>query len=141
VSPSEAPNIGVVRRYFDGCNSSDIDDLMGTLAPDVSHYFLPSTFPPIKGAVHLAKYWRKYKRALDPTWAIDCIVAQEDEVVSEWSCIWHAPGIRKRSMARGSEWCVMRDARILEARAYFIASPDTSIEVASFPYAERGYLL
>ena len=44
-------------------------------------------------------------------------------------------------MARGSEWYVMRDARILEVRAYFIASPDTNIELATFPYAERGYLL
>jgi ketosteroid isomerase-like protein len=141
MSPSEARNIEVVRRYFDGCNSGDIDDLMSTLAPDVSHYFLPSTFPPIKGALHLAKYWRKYKLALDPTWAIDRIIAQRDEVVSEWSCIWHVPDTRMRLMARGSEWYVMRDARILEVRAYFIASPDTSIELATFPYAERGYLL
>jgi hypothetical protein len=35
----------------------------------------------------------------------------------------------------------MRDARILEVRAYFIASPESSIELAAFPYAKRGYLL
>jgi ketosteroid isomerase-like protein len=137
----EARNIEVVRKYFDGCNSGDIDDLMSTLAPDVSHYFLPSTFPPIKGAEHLAKYWRKYKQALNPVWAIDHIIAQGDEVVSEWSCIWTAPGGQKRLITRGSEWYIMRDARILEVRAYFIASPESSIELAAFPYAKRGYLL
>jgi hypothetical protein len=44
-------------------------------------------------------------------------------------------------MARGSEWYIMRDGRIREVRAYFIASPESSIELATFPYAERGYLL
>jgi ketosteroid isomerase-like protein len=140
MSPSEARNIEVVGKYFDGCNSGDIDDLMSTLAPDVTHYFLPSSFPPIKGADHLAKYWRKYKQALNPVWAIDRIMAQGDEVVSEWSCIWTAPKTGKRLMARGSEWYVMRDAKILEVRAYFIASTDSSTELATFPYVERGYL-
>lgn len=141
MSPSEARNIEAVRKYVDGCNSGDVDDLMSTLAPDVSHYFLPSTFPPIKGAEHLAKYWRKYKQVLNPIWAIDHIIAQGDEVVSEWSCIWTAPGNRNRLMARGSEWYIMRDVRILGVRAYSIASPESSIELAGFPYAERGYLL
>jgi hypothetical protein len=43
-----------------------------------------------------------------------------------------------------SKWCgsiSVRNARILEVRAYFIASPESSIELAAFPYAERGYLL
>ena len=42
---------------------------------------------------------------------------------------------------QGPERYIMRDARILEVRAYFIASPESSIELAAFPYAERGYLL
>jgi len=61
MSPSETENVDVVLRYFDGCNSGDVDDLMSTLADDVTHYFLPSTFRPISGAEHLANYWRKYK--------------------------------------------------------------------------------
>ena len=140
MDPSEARNIQVVKKYFDGCNSGDIDDLMSTLAPDVCHYFLPATFTTIKGAQHLAKFWRKYKRALNPIWSIDNIIAAGDEVVSEWSCIVTTPDTHKQLMNRGSEWYVMRDARILEVRAYFIASQESSIELADFPYAERGYL-
>jgi hypothetical protein len=33
---SEARNIEVVWKYYDGCNSGDIDQLMSTLAP-VTH--------------------------------------------------------------------------------------------------------
>jgi hypothetical protein len=35
----------------------------------------------------------------------------------------------------------MRDARILEVRAYFISSDDSNVEFATFPYKERGYLI
>ena len=63
----------MVRRYFDGCNSGDLDVLLGTLTQDVVHYFLDPKFPPIRGAEHLAKYWRKYKTVLDPIWSIDRI--------------------------------------------------------------------
>jgi hypothetical protein len=84
MSDSEARNMQAVLRYFDGCNSGDIGELMSTLDPDVRHYFLPPTFPPIKG--------------------------------------------------------VMRDAKIREVRAYFIADIESNVELASFPYIERGYL-
>lgn len=140
MTEAEAANISTVRKYFDGCNSGDLDVLLGTLAHDVIHYFLPPTFPAIRGAEHLAKYWRKYKTALDPVWSIDRIVAQGNEVVSEWSCIWTSRQTQRRLMARGSEWYLMRDARIAEVRAYFIADDDNDTELIGFPYAERGYL-
>lgn len=62
----EASNIAVVLRYFDGCNSGDLDELLSTLAPDVVHYFLPKGFLTIQGAMHLAKFWQKYKRLPQP---------------------------------------------------------------------------
>jgi hypothetical protein len=43
-------------------------------------------------------------------------------------------------MARGTEWYVMREARIAEVRAYFIADSSADSELAAFPYAQRGYL-
>jgi hypothetical protein len=95
MNATEATNIEVVRRYFDGCNSGDLELLVSTLAPDVAHYFLPPRFPPITGAEHLAKYWRKYKTVLNPIWSIDHIIAEGDEVVSEWSCIWTPRGTQK----------------------------------------------
>ena len=71
MQPTEARNISVVLKYFDGCNSGEINDLLSTLDPDVIHYFLPQQFKPIRGAEHLAKYWRKFKVLLKPTWKID----------------------------------------------------------------------
>ena len=61
--------------------------------------------------------------------------------MSEWSCIWSPPGSQERLMNRGTEWDIMRDARIAEVRAYFIADPTSSSELATFPYAEQGYLM
>ncbi len=58
---SDATNVEVVLRYFDGCTSGDIDVLMSTLAPDVVHYFLPVIHEPIRGAEHLSRYWRKFQ--------------------------------------------------------------------------------
>ena len=59
--------------------------------------------------------------------------------MSEWSVIFTPPGTDKRLINRGTEWYVMRDARILEVRAYIIVSAEESVELATFPYAERGY--
>jgi ketosteroid isomerase-like protein len=137
---TEAKNIDVVRTYFAGCQTGDLDALLSTLAPDVVHYFLPSRFPPIKGAETLAKYWCRYKLGLNPVWSLDHIVARDDEVVSEWSCIWTSRKTKRRLMLRGSEWYVMRNGKIAEIRAYFMSSDDADCELAGFPYAERGYL-
>jgi SnoaL-like domain len=83
----EATNIAVVRKYVDGCSTGHLEDLPSTFAPDVCHYFLPPSFPPITAAEHLARYWRKYRHALDPLWSIDRIIAIGDEFVNEWSCV------------------------------------------------------
>jgi SnoaL-like domain len=64
---------------------------MSTLDPDVVHYFLPLSFPPIRGADALARYWIKYKQALDPLWRIDHLLAHGDEVVIKWSCQFTPP--------------------------------------------------
>jgi ketosteroid isomerase-like protein len=137
---NEARNIEIVRTYFDACNSGELADLLATLTPDVIHYFLPARFPPIRGADHLARYWRKYKLVLDPVWSVDHAIAQGDEVVSEWSCIWTPRGTQTRLMLRGSEWYVMRDGKISEIRAYFMHDDHGSTELIGFPYGDRGYL-
>jgi ketosteroid isomerase-like protein len=141
VNAVETTNVAVVRRYFEACNTGEVADLMATMTPDVVHYFLPATFPPIQGAEHLARFWRKYQQTLNPEWKVERIIASGDEVVNEWSCAWSPPGSSRRFMNRGTEWYVMRDGRIAEVRAYFIASPDSSVQLDTFPYAQRGYLL
>ena len=140
MQPTEARNISVVLKYFDGCNSGEINDLLSTLDPDVIHYFLPQQFKPIRGAEHLAKYWRKFKVLLNPTWKIDHIIAQDNEAVSEWSCLWTPEGTSVRRMMRGSEWYVMRDDKIAEVRAYFGYSDKSDTQLTGFPYGSRGYL-
>lgn len=140
MSSLETRNISVVLKYFDGCNSGDLDDLLSTLDPEVIHYFLPEQFKPIQGAQHLAKYWRKFKMLLNPTWKIDHIIAQGDDVVSEWSCFWTPEGTDLRLMMRGTEWYVMREGRIAEVRAYFGYNDNFTTELTGFPYDDRGYL-
>ena len=136
----EDKNIDTVLRYFAGCNSGNVDVLLATLASDVVHYFLPADFKTIRGADHLANYWRKYKEVLDPTWRIDEIIGSGDRVVSEWSCLWTPPRTGQPVMTRGTEWYVLRDGLIAEVRAYFAVGADDDSELADFPYAERGYL-
>jgi len=139
MTPAEAKHIEVVRRYFDGCNSGDLEVLLSTLAPDVVHYFLPSSRHSVRGAETLAKYFQKSQNVLNQVWSIDHIIAQGDEVVSEFSSIWTPRKTQKRIITRGSEWYVMRGARIAEVRAYFISDDSGNTELTGFPYAERGY--
>lgn len=140
MSSVEEHNISVVLKYFDGCNTGDLEDLLSTLDPEVIHYFLPEQFKPIQGAQHLAKYWRKFKIRLNPIWKIDHIIAQDNEVVSEWSCQWTPEGTDLRLMMRGSEWYLMREDRIAEVRAYFGYCAQSNTELTDFPYGARGYL-
>lgn len=101
---------------------------------------LPPSFPPIRGAEHLAKYWRKFKNLLDLVWRLDHIMGRGDEVVSEWSCLWTPQGTTLRVMMRGTEWYVMREGRIAEVRAYFLYNDSAHTQLTGFPYAGRDYL-
>ena len=140
MTPHESNNVSVVLKYFDACNSGDVDALLSTLDPDVVHYFLPARFPPIRGAEHLAKHWRKFKHLLNPVWRIDRIMGQGDEVVSEWSCLWTPQSTSRRLMMRGTEWYVVRGGRIAEVRAYFLHDDEADAELTGFPYSDRDYL-
>ena len=140
MTPHESSNVSVVLKYFDGCNSGDLEVLLSTLETDVVHYFLPSRFPPIRGAEHLAKYWKKFQSLLDPVWRIDHIMGRDDEVVSEWSCLWTPQGTSRRVMMRGTEWYVMRERRITEVRAYFLYDDAADAQLTGFPYEQRDYL-
>jgi ketosteroid isomerase-like protein len=136
----ESPNADTVRRYFCGCQSGVHEDLVATLAPDVVHYFLAPAFSPIRGADALAKYWIEYKARFAPRWHVDHLIAHGDEVVVEWSCRFTSIRTGERLTTRGTDWYVMRAGRIAEVRAYFIANGSATTELATFPYAERGYL-
>ena len=134
------PHVQVVLRYFDGCNTGDVEELKLTLEDDVVHYFLPEVHPPIRGAEHLAQYWRKFNQIYHPTWKIDHTIASGDEVASEWSCAYTLPLSGNRMMFRGTEWYVMRNQRIAEVRAYYQYDDSRDCQLNGFPYADRGYL-
>jgi ketosteroid isomerase-like protein len=133
-------NVKLVLKYFDACNTGDVDELKSTLADDVVHYFLPQVHPPIRGSEHLAKYWRKFKQVYRPTWKIDHTIANGNEVVSEWSCAYTLPSNGERMMFRGTEWYVIRADRIAEVRAYYQYDESKDCQLSGFPYSERRYL-
>jgi ketosteroid isomerase-like protein len=139
MTQSEAHNIEVIRKFVDACNAGNVEVMLSTFTSDVSHYFLPSIFPPIKGADLLARFWVKHKQALNPVWSIDHIIARDDEVVQEYSSTWTPPGSQRRLINRGTEWFKMRDGRIAEVRSYFMIDPNSNVELSAFPYSERGY--
>lgn len=60
-------------------------------------------------------------------------------MVSEWSAVSTAPGTGKRLINRGTEWYVLRDSLIPEVQAHFIPAAGANVELATFPYRERGY--
>ena len=133
-------HIEVVLDYFAACNTGEIEHLLRTLDDDVVHYFLPAVHPPIRGAAHLAHYWRKFKKVYDPTWKIDHLIGSGDEVVSEWSCAYTLPSTGSRMMFRGCEWYVMKESRIAEVRAYYEYNESKDCQLNGFPYADRSYL-
>jgi len=132
--------VQVVFRYFDGCNTGDVEELKLTLEDDVVHYFTGQEYPPIRGADHLARYWSKFHEIYHPTWKVDHAIASGDEVVGEWSCAYTLPSSGKRMMFRGTEWYVIRNQRIAEVRAYYQYDDSRDCELNGFPYADRGYL-
>jgi hypothetical protein len=133
-------HVQTILKYFEACNSGNLDTLISTLAPDVVHYFLSQIHKPIRGAEHLARYWRKFQEVYKPVWRIDHTIANGDEVVSEWSCAYVPRGKDHRMMFRGTEWYVMRSGLIAEVRAYYQYDETRNCELTGFPYKERDYL-
>ena len=137
---STEANLQTVHRYFDGCNTGDLDALMSTLDADVVHYFLPEINKPIRGGEQLARYWRTFYLVYKPVWRIDHALANGDEVVVEWSCAYLPRGKQDRMMFRGIDWNVLKAGRIAEIRAYYQYDESRDCELTGFPYQQRGYL-
>lgn len=135
-----------ITRYYDGCSTGDVDAMLGTLDPDVVHWFLaPNTgSAPVRGGEHLARYWRKVAGMIGARWVVDHAVVGstpdgQDEAVIEWTMFWHPRPGAERVATRGAEWFVFAaDGRIAEIRSYYQQRPETT-ELDGFPYAGRGY--
>jgi len=134
------PNVATVQRYYDGCNTADVALMRSTFTDDVVHYFVDHA--PVRGADGLARYWAKVGPRTKAYWSIDHALAQDDEVVIEWSMRWTPIGHAREELLRGAEWYTFRDGKIAEIRAYHanhhLAAPENA-ELHGFPYADRGY--
>jgi ketosteroid isomerase-like protein len=138
--------LDVIRRYYDGCSTGDVDAMTATLADNVVHYFLAPNpgSTPVRGAEHLARYWRKVAAMIEARWVVDHCLAGEREAVIEWTMFWRpqagtSQAGTSRVATRGAEWFAFAaDGRIAEIRSYYQQRPQ-STGLDGFPYADRGY--
>jgi ketosteroid isomerase-like protein len=137
---SPEANLQTAHKYFDACNTGDLDALMSTLDADVVHYFLPDIHKPIRGGEQLARYWRTFHLVCKAVWRIDHALSNGEEVVVEWSCAYLPRGKQVRMMFRGTEWHLLKSGRIAEIRAYYQYEESRDCELTGFPYKQRGYL-
>lgn len=131
----------VITRYYDGCSTGDVELMTGTLHPEVVHWFLAPNpgSAPVRGAEHLARYWRKVAGMIEARWIVDHCLAGEQEAVIEWTMFWRPEGAAERAATRGAEWFTLDpDGLITEIRSYYQQRPQTT-QLDGFPYAERGY--
>jgi ketosteroid isomerase-like protein len=136
----EGSKLPIIKRYYNGCTSGDLDVLRSTLHADVVHYFLAPNVgsKPVVGCEHLARYWRKVTRAIGARWVVDQAVTMGDQTVIEWSMFWRPTPNAQRIVTRGAEWFVFRDGLIFEIRSYYQQRTD-STELDAFDYSGRGY--
>ena len=136
----ESSNLSVIKQYYNGCTSGDLDMLHSTLHPDVVRYFLAPNVgtKPVEGREHLARYWRKVTRRIDARWVVDHALSMGDEAVIEWTMFWRPTPDAQCIATRGAEWFVFRDGLILEIRSYY-QQRNGSTELDAFDYSGRGY--
>ncbi len=136
---TESSNLDTIRRYYDGCNRPDIEQMMSCFTPDVVHYFRDS--PPVRGARELANLWAGFhKEGVKVRWTVDHGIEQGDEAVIEWSMVHTKAGRTPPTIIiRGAEWYFFRDGKIAEIRAYELVKGDYQEELNGFPYSEKGY--
>ena len=131
----------MIRRYYDGCSTGDVEAMCATLSDDVVHFFLAPNVgsTPVRGAEHLARYWRKVAATIEARWVVDHCLAGEREAVIEWTMFWKPTGAAQRVATRGAEWFTFADdGRIAEIRSYYQQRQQTT-GLDGFPYAARGY--
>jgi ketosteroid isomerase-like protein len=132
-----------IRDYFDACNSGDADAVAAHFTQDAVHYFPPGMYGgPFRGAVAIGERWAWAVATFGSNWSVDEVICDPDthRAVIEWTHAKPSAGV----VLRGDEWYRF-DADtglITEIRAYY-ASPQASgmdrLELAGFPYGERGY--
>ena len=130
----------LVRRYYDGCSSGDVDLMLSTLHPDVRALVPRSECwledggrEPAPGAL-----LGEGRRMREARWVVDTICAEPGQAVIEWSMWWRERPDGPRVVTRGAEWFTCQDGLIHEIRSYYQMHPHDT-ELDGFPYSDRGY--
>jgi ketosteroid isomerase-like protein len=127
-----------IARYHDACSAGDAEAIAALCSERVVHYFTDPTTPPVRGAEHLGRYWRKVRRLRRARWRLErVLVGDGDDAAIEWTLLADGPDGRRTAL-HGTEWYRFEGGLIAEIRAYFNPSPDGG-GLAGFPYRERGY--
>lgn len=131
-----------IRKYFDDCNSGDVDAIASWFTPDAAHYFpAGSPFGVFRGARAIGEGWAKCVREIGSWWTVDHVIADPEkrEAAIEWTHF----KTRQNVYLRGDEWYrFTEDGKISEIRAYYacpIVTPEENHEIGDYPYAEWGY--
>ena len=136
------PQLAVIRRYYEGCNTGDVVQMVSCFTTDVVHYFVDHA--PVRGAEALAGYWATIGPRTRAAWSVDHFIAGVNEAVIEWSMRWtpSGGGAGEEEVLRGTEWFRFEAEQISEIRSYhanhYLSAPQNR-ELHGFPYAERGY--
>lgn len=137
----DANTVELIKKYYRGCNTGDIELLMSTMTDNITHYFLQPGTTAVRGAEHLARYWRKVQKNLNARWEVDYAIAKGPDAVIEWTIFWTNPENGSRLTSRGAEFYVIKDGLISEIRAYYNQLPDANSELVDFDYRQRGYFI
>jgi len=134
------PYIDVINRYYDGCNTADIQLMKSTFTEDVVHYFVDHSA--VIGADVLANYWTKVAPRTKAHWICDHAIVQEPEAVIEWSMRWTPPATGHPELLRGTEWYIFDGMLISEIRSYhnnYYLHDKANSALHNFDYIARGY--
>jgi hypothetical protein len=139
-SPMEAR----IRKYFEDCNSGDIERIAANFEPDAVHYFPPGMYEgPFRGARTIAQKWNAAVKNLGSCWTVDQVLCDPPtrRAVIEWTHFKRSSGV----MLRGDEWYVFSPRGLIEEIRAYYASPQEptlkQLELGGFDYAARGYAL
>ncbi len=138
VSVMSERNQKIVERYMSACTAADRHELLDVLDSNAIHYFSPREMKPVRGAERIAQLWID-AQIVQPSWTIDNIISQNDQVVVEFTNVFTNPGASDTRLNRGCEWYRLKDHKIVEIRAYFESDYERDAGLTGYPYEEMGY--
>jgi ketosteroid isomerase-like protein len=134
VSPLER-----VKAYYRDLNTGDTDKVARHFHPDANHYY--TRLEPNRSGLAIGEGTELGVRHLDASWHLEHAIEQGDEVVIEWTMLWHDPRHDNvKRLDRGTEWFRVENGLIKEVRAYHHSDhKNRQGDLIGFDHAGRGY--